>query len=109
MVLYRRFLLTVRWILVVCLIVLGGYEISAHLTSAPPNADTYRACKQFELVFKNPVPEASIKSVSRKIVALGLKSNDSEVVDAAQLLSGSNAVDGMLGFVDACRKIGIRH
>ena len=102
----RRVLFPVIGAVLICLASFGGYEITRHV---PLNADTYLACEQFRREFKTPVPEASVASASRKVIALGLKSNDSDIVSASQLLSDGNVISGMMGFVYACKKIDVHH
>jgi hypothetical protein len=110
----RKLLLPILGLILLGLASFCGYEISRHV---PINADSYLTCKKYHHEFNKPVPFSLIPHASRSVITLGLKSNDSEIVDAVKLLEAetndyprsNDFLPGMLGLVSACDKIGIRH
>jgi hypothetical protein len=108
----RRLLIVVVATLVVLLVAFGGYEIFHRETNPSINADTYLACKKFG--------EGSHSKVLttrrlRSVVALGLKSNNVGVKNAAKELSRATKHDGtsemavgVVQFDQACEKVGSR-
>ncbi len=111
----RPWLLALVSMLVLSILGFSGYEIHQQETGRPANGDTYLACKKFQDADAGrQLSEIAIPKNLQEVIALGLKSNNSGIKDAARSLSKetNHANSGKifiatLDFIQACNKIGL--